>query len=195
MITTTFIRKVTSVGVVRLYLLFGAGGRTKRKETKMSGSKRITTRRSLWKNGGPEQAVSENALHETNAPPSVTEPSSLACLLEESDRRIYVWFQTQHGIFADDTKTIASLGLNTIILLCIYTRLRPDVPYNSMARHVSNVISSAGDEADTLVRYHTYNLIVQEAQQIRSQTIDECDAIHIATTGLIARLAGVLGVF
>lgn len=160
----------------------------------MSGSTRVTTHQSQWKVGGPEQAVLEHAFHETNGFPSVTERSSLACLLEESDRRIRVWFQTQRKMFAEDTKTIASLGMSTILLLCMYTRLRPDVPYDSMARHVSNILSAAGDQADALVRHYTYTFIVIEARRIQSDTVDEDDAVYIATTGLIARVAGVLGI-
>lgn len=159
-------------------------------------TKRITTRWSRWRVGGPEQAVLEHTFHETNGFPSVTERSSLACLLEASERRVQVWFQNhrQRGIYAADTKTIASLGMNTILLLCIYTRLRPEVPYDSMAHHVSNILTTAGDQADLLVRHHTYTFIVEEARKIRSETIDEYDAVHIATTGLIARVAGVIGV-
>jgi len=157
----------------------------------MAESKRTTTHRPLWKIG---ETVLEHTRYETNGFPSATERSSLACRLEASDSRIHTWFQTQCGTFAEDTKTIASLGMNTILLLCIYTRLRPDVPYDSMARHISNVISSAGDAAGALVRYHTHNFIVMEAQKIRFETIDQRDAIDIATTGLIARVAGVFGV-
>jgi len=155
----------------------------------------ITTRSSRWKIGGPEQAVPEHTFHETNGLPSVTERSSPACLLK-SERRVQVWFQNhrQHGMFAEDTKTIASLSMNTIILLCIYTRLRPDVPYDSMARHVSNVLTTAGDQADALVRHHTYTFIVMEARRIQSDTVDKDDAVYIATTGLIMRVANVLGV-
>lgn len=154
----------------------------------------ITTHWSRWKVNGPEQAVLEHTFYETNEHPSVTERSVRARQLEESNRRVDVFLQTQRGIFANDTTTIASLGLNTILLLCIYTRLRPDVCYDSMARHVSNIISSAGGEADTLVRHHTYTFIVLESQKILSETIDECDAMRIVTTGLIARVARVLGV-
>jgi len=137
-----------------------------------------------------------HTFHETNGFPSVTERSSLACLLKASERRITVWFQNQRqrGMYAEDTKTIASLGMNTILLLCIYTRLRPDVPYDSMAHHVSNVLCTAGDQADMLVRHHTFTFLVQEACKIRSETIDDYDAVYVATTGLIARVAGVLGV-
>mgnify|MGYP006079620081 CR=1 FL=1 len=35
---------------------------------------------------------------------------------------------------------------------------------------------------------------VQEAHKIQSETIDEYDAVYIATTGLIARVADVLGI-
>ena len=156
----------------------------------------ITTRWSRWKVGGAEQAVLEHTFHETNGYPSVTERSSLACILEASERRVKVWFQNQRqrGIYAADTTAIASLGMNTILLLCIYTRLRPDVPYDSMARHVSNVLIAAGDQADALVRHHTYTFIVMEARRIQSDTVDEDDAVYIATTGLIARVANVMGV-
>ena len=121
--------------------------------TKRKMAQRITTRWSRWRLGGPEQAVLQHTFHETNGFPSMTERSSLACLLEASERRVRVWFQNhrQRGLYAEDTKTIASLGMNTILLLCIYTRLRPDVPYDSMGRHVSNILSTAGDQADLLV--------------------------------------------
>jgi hypothetical protein len=162
----------------------------------MAEQKNIPTRWSRWKVGGPEQAVLDHTLHETNGFPSVTERSSIACILEASERRVKVWFQNQRqrGIYAADTRTIASLGMNTILLLCMYTRLRPDVPYDSMARHVSNILSAAGDQADALVRHYTYTFLVMEARRIQSDTVDEDDAVYIATTGLIARVAGVLGV-
>lgn len=133
-------------------------------------------------------------VHETNG--YQTERSSLACLLQASERRVKVWFQNQRqrGIYDADTRTIASLGMNTILLLCIYTRLRPDVPYDTMSRHVSNVLSTAGDQEDILVRHHTLSFIVGEACKIQSETIDKYDAVYIATTGLIARVAGVLGI-
>lgn len=165
-------------------------------QTKGRMAQNIKTRWSRWQVGGPEQAVLEHTLHETNGRPSVTERSSLSGLLEASERRVQVWFQNhrQRGNYAADTKTIVSLGMNTILLLCMYTRLRPEVPYDSMAHHVSNVLSTAGGQADLLVRHHTYTFIVQEARKIQSETIDAYDAVYIATTGLIVRVAGVLGV-
>jgi len=156
----------------------------------------VTTRWSRSNNGGSGQYVLEHVFHDNNGFPSATERSSLACLMRESECRVHAWFQRQQefGIYTGDTKTITSLGMNTILLLCIYTRLRPDVSYDSMARHVSNILSTAGDQTDVLVRHHTYTFIVQEARRIRSETVDEHEAVYIAATGLIARVAGVIGV-
>tara|TARA_B110001452_G_scaffold4181_1_gene3823 strand:- start:3944 stop:4408 length:465 start_codon:yes stop_codon:yes gene_type:complete len=144
---------------------------------------------------GPEQAALEPTFEETNEFPAVIDRSSLACLLKASERRIWMSFQNrQCGPFLEDTRTIASLGMNTILLLCMYTYLRPDVPYDSMVRHVASILSSAGDEADTLVRHHTYTFIDTQARKIRSETIDEHTAVYIVTTGLITRVTGVLGI-
>ena len=156
----------------------------------------MTTRWSRWKVGGAEQAVLEHAFHETNGFPTVTDRSSLACLLDASERRVQVWFQNQRqrGKYEEDTKAIASLGLNTILLMCIMTRQSPDVPYDEMARYVQSLIASVGSYADHLVRYHVWSFVLEEARKLTSETIDAHDAVCIATWGLITRLANVLGV-
>ena len=153
------------------------------------------THRSRWKVCGPEQAVLERAFHETDGFPTITDRSSLACLLESSQRRVTVWFQNQRQRrkYAEDTETIASLGLNRILLLCMYTRTNPDMPYDTMARHVSDVLAAAGDEEDEVVRLTLNTFLVHEARQLLSTGVDADDAVHVATAGLLARVAGVLG--
>ena len=167
---------------------------TKQKDN-MAPEKNITTRWSRWKVGGAEQAVLEHAFHETSGFPTVTDRSSLACVLDSTERRIQVWFQNQRqrGKYEEDTKAIASLGLNTILLMCIMTRQSPDVPYDEMARYVQTLIDSVGVYADHLVRYHVWSFVLEEARRVESDTIDQYDAVHIATTGLITRVANVLG--
>ena len=75
----------------------------------MPQEKNITTRWSRLKVGGAEQAVLEHAFHETNGFPTVTDRSSLACLLDASERRVQVWFQNQRqcGKYEEDTTAIA----------------------------------------------------------------------------------------
>ena len=152
------------------------------------------TRWSRWRVGGAEQTLLEQTFAETLGFPDASVRSSLARVLEVSERRIQVWFQNhrQRGRYAEDSRLVASLGLNTIILLCIYTRIHPTIPYDAMARYVANVLDTVEDP-DNFTRTSLSLYIVKEARTLVSDAIDEHDAIHIAVTGLLVRIARVFG--
>ena len=153
-----------------------------------------TPRWTRWQVGPPEQALLDASYRDNRGYPTSEERSSLSCLLEVSQRRVQTWFQNQRQRRAkDDGSLVATLGMNTILLFCIYTKLEPDLPYDETAKKVAHALDTAQD-VDKLVRSTTFAYLIYEANGVRSDTIDGFDSFHIATTALLSRVAMVLGV-